>query len=212
MSRGGELRKEEIKSIVRSRQLPFLVHFTQLDNLPSILENGFLCRDLIPDGVAINDEIRLDGRRNTVSLSISFPNHRMFFKYRQEKQGGWCVLAINIAVLWELDCLFCKHNAADGRISCLSNVELASPEALRNMFDEIEGLEGREEQRLKVYDPTDPQAEVLVNQSIPACYIHGIAFPDRPSKDQYQHLSGHIKLIEQSRNKGYFASRSYVRR
>lgn len=204
--------KEEIKQVVKDRQVPFLVHFTQLANLPSILENGLLCRDAIPDDVAINDEMRLDGRRNTISLSIGFPNHRMFYKYRQENQVPWCVLALKPSVLWDLECLFCKHNAADGRISGLSDADLSSAPALREMFDEIPSLDSREEQRLKIFDPTDPQAEVLVNQSIPADYIGGIVFPDRPSKDQYQHLSERLKLVEHSRNKGFFASRGYVRR
>jgi hypothetical protein len=206
------LSAENIKNIVKERQIPYLVHFTQLANLPSILQNGLLCRNAIPDGVAINDEMRLDGRPNTVSLSVSFPNHRMFYKYRQEKQGLWCVLALNVSVLWELDCLFCKHNAADARISCLSDAVLSASTALRSMFEEIEGLDGREDQKLKVYDPTDPQAEVLVNQSISPNYIGGIVFSDKPSKDQYQHLSEKIQLVQHSRNKGFFASRSYVRR
>ena len=136
----------------------------------------------------------------------------MFWKYRQEKQGLWCVLALKVSVLWELDCLFCKHNAADARISCLSDAALSASTALRRMFDEIEGHEGREEQKLKLYDPTDPQAEVLVNQSILPNYIGGIVFSDKPSKDQYQHLSDRIQLVQHSRNKGFFASRNYVRR
>ena len=204
--------KEEIKQVVKDHQVPFLVHFTQLVNLPNILENGLLCRDAIPEGVAINDEMRLDGRKNTISLSISFPNHRMFYKYRQENQVSWCVLALKPSVLWDLECLFCKHNAANSKISSLSDAELSSPAALREMFDEIPFLDSREEQRLKTFDPTDPQAEVLVNQSIRADYIGGVVFPDRPSKDQYQHLSDRLKLVEHSRNKGFFASRGYVRR
>lgn len=204
--------KEEIKKIVENLQVPCLVHFTQLANLPSILENGLLCRDTIPQGVAVNDEMRLDGRRNTVSLSIAFPNHLMFFKYRKENKATWCVLGINPSVLWQLDCLFCHHNAADRRISCLSNAELSSPSGLRKMFEEIDGFPSRAEQRLKGFDPTDPQAEVLVNQSVPPGYITGVAFSDRPSKDRYQYLAGRIRLLEQSRNKGYFASRGYMRR
>lgn len=204
--------KEEIKKIVTERQVPFLVHFTQLVNLPSILENGLLCRDAILANVAVNDEIRLDGRRNTISLSIAFPNHRMFYKYRQENQVPWCVLALKPSVLWDLECLFCKYNAADARISGAPDAILSSAAALREMFDEIPAFNSREEQRLKIFDPTDPQAEVLVNQSISAEYIGGIVFPDRPSKEQYQHLSKKLKLVEHSRNKGFFASRGYMRR
>lgn len=204
--------KERIREIVDNLGIPALVHFTQLTNLESILKRGLLCRDDIDGEVEVNDELRLDGRPNTISTSIAFPNSRMFYKYRQEKDGLWCVVGISKRVLWEHECLFCKHNAADARISCLSDKELSTPEALLSMYDELNGVDSRAEQKLRTYDPTDVQAEVLVKGNIPPKFIVGVVFPDRPSKDKYSHLTSKRKVIQHSRNKGYFASRSYVRR
>lgn len=206
------MRKDRIREIVKELGIPALVHFTQLSNLESILKKGLLCRNDISEEIEINDELRLDGRPNTISTSIAFPNSRMFYKYRQEKGGLWCVVGISKRVLWELECLFCKHNAADARISNLPDETLSKPEALLSMYDELSGVDDREDQKLRIYDPTDVQAEVLVKENIPSKFIVGVVFPDRPSKEKYSHLTAKRKVIQHSRNKGYFASRSYVRR
>ncbi|HAF44063.1 MAG TPA: DUF4433 domain-containing protein [Gallionellaceae bacterium] len=204
--------KEEIRKFAEYLEIPALVHFTPLANLASILEHGLLCRDDIGDGAEINDELRLDGRTNTISASIAFPNSNMFFKYRQEKGGLWAVVGISKRVLWDLDCLFCKHNAADARISNVSDELLSSPAALKSMYEEHIGLPSRAVQKLRKYDPTDVQAEVLIKGHVHPKYIVGVVFPDTPSKERHAHLTTKRKVIEHSRNKGFFAARSYVRR
>lgn len=206
------MRIEEIKKIVESRNIKALLHFTRLENIPSILENGLVSRSSISAEAIFNDHQRLDERRDTISLSISFPNYLMFYKYRQDMQGKWCVIGINPAVLWDLECLFCKHNAADSRISSLPDEQLTLPESLADMFVDSDISPTRADLKLQDCDPTDPQAEVLVKNIIPKEYILGIVFPDTPSKEQYLHLSDRMKIMEHNRNKGYFASRTYVRR
>lgn len=108
--------------------------------------------------------------------------------------------------------MFCKHNAADVRISGLTDEELAKPESLAGMFDEIAGLQSRDDQKLRTYDATDVQAEVLIRDHIPAKYIVGIVFQDKPSKDRFEELAGKRKMVVHSRNKGLFGAREYVRR
>jgi hypothetical protein len=205
-------RKDDIRDVVDELKVPALVHFTQLSNLENILKEGLYSRSKVGEDVNINDELRLDGREDTISTSIAFPNSRMFYKYRQEKGGLWCVVAISKRVLWELDCLFCKHNAADANISSQPDSVLSEPKALKSMYDEHNHLDSREDQKLRKYDPTDVQAEVLVKKHIPSKYIVGVVFPDKPSKDKHAHLTSKRKVIQHSHNKGYFAARSYVRR
>lgn len=204
--------KVEIRQFAEEIKVPALVHFTPLGNLASILEHGLLCRRDIGDDTEINDELRLDGRENTISASIAFPNSSMFYKYRQEKSGLWAVVAISKRVLWDLDCLFCKHNAADARISRLPDEYLGSIDAFKSMYDEHASLPSRAEQKLREYDPTDVQAEILIRDHVPAKYIVGVVFPDTPSREKHAHLTTKRKVVEHSRNKGFFASRSYVRR
>ncbi|PJF38016.1 MAG: DUF4433 domain-containing protein, partial [Phototrophicales bacterium] len=130
----------------------------------------------LPYDVTINDELRLDGHEDSVSLSIAFPNYKMFYRYRANTQSrGWAVIAINPSVLWECECAFCKHNAADSRIARVPLEKLKSLSSFQAMFAEDESgnalagilgvdykQETRETNKLKSFDPTDPQAEVLV--------------------------------------------------
>lgn len=163
--------KQMIQAHATGIQVPYLLHFTRVVNLPSIMAHG-----LYPIGRAheigavpvINDQWRLDGHKNSTSVSIAFPNSQMFFKCRKDNEGiDWVVLVLHPAALWTKDCAFCRHNAADARISGQQLPLLKIPQAFIGMFEEIEGHVSREEQKLKTFDPTDVQAEVLVLEVAP---------------------------------------------
>lgn len=206
---------EEIKEFAKEREVPCLLHFTQLSNLESILTLGLLSRDRIaglPTPAGINDELRLDNHTNTISLSIAHPNSQMFYKYRIEKGGEWCVIGVRPSVLWRQHCFFCKHNAADARISGIQMSELDDISAFRAMYDEINGYESRSDQCLKAYDPTDVQAEVLVMDAIELKNILGVVFPNRQAKKNFSELLGDMQAKIHSENKGYYSARSYSRK
>ncbi|WP_065202804.1 DarT ssDNA thymidine ADP-ribosyltransferase family protein [Chromobacterium subtsugae] len=201
-----------IKSYAEYIEIPYLIHFTRVTNLESILTNGLLSinqAELLEINPAINDELRLDGHLDATSVSISFPNSSMFFKYRQNNPDvGWVVLGIKRSVLWTKDCAFCKHNAATAQIAQQDINHLKTPEAFGGMFDKI----GEErDQRLKPYDPTDVQAEVLVFETIEPELIFGVGFDNHNIKSQYQHLLEGKEVIVCNPGKSFFASRSYVR-
>ncbi len=206
--------EEEIKAKVKELEIPYLVHFTRLSNLESILQHGVYPRSRInelPTSVEINDEIRLDHHDDSISLSIAHPNSLMFYRYRQEKGEDWAVLVFSPSLLWQMDCGFCKHNAADGRISHESLESLKTVEAFSEMFEENDGLKSRKEQNLKKYDPTDVQAEVLAFGVIPNNNIGAIVFHDKASHNNHKHIVGSRKVYVHAGGKGMFASRSYVR-
>lgn len=208
------MNKRQIKEYAQEIEIPYLLHFTHISNLESIIENGLLSRELVdelPHEVVTNDTGRYDGRENTISLSIAHPNDLMFYKYR-ENDEEWCVLALNKKVLWELDCLFFKHNAADSRMSRLDDDELSTIDAFRSMYEEMDELDSREEQFLKPYDPTDKQAEILVFNEIPAEYILGVFVASRQIKKNYSDLLSDVQVKVNSPNKGVFASRLYRRK
>ncbi|MFH4181086.1 DUF4433 domain-containing protein, partial [Acinetobacter baumannii] len=56
--------QQAIQAIVTAKNIPYLVHFTRVDNLPSILNNGFYPQSRkmqLLNGIShINDELRLD--------------------------------------------------------------------------------------------------------------------------------------------------------
>lgn len=195
-----------------TNEVPFLLHFTRAVNLASILAHG-----LYPVGRAhevgtnpyINDQYRWDGHLNATSISIGFPNYRMFYKYRMDDLAvDWAILVIEPSVLWEKNCAFCRHNAANCRIrnQLLSN--LMTPESFMGMYDKIEGIPTRQEQNLNSYDPTDVQAEVLVFDVIEPQLIAGIIFEKAAVCDT--HLP-HFDREKTWINKAMFWSREYAR-
>jgi hypothetical protein len=136
----------------------------------------------------------------------------MFYKYRKaDPVVSWSVLVIKPAILWKKDCAFCKHNAADGRMICQPLAVLKTPQSLRDIYCEIDGFRSRDAQRLKEYDPTDVQAEVLVFDKIEPEYIAAVVFDSNEAKNNFAEQVGDRKTHVHPPNKGLFATRTYVR-
>ena len=122
----------------------------------------------ISKGHIYNDTNRFDYRTHMISLSVSYPNDKMFYKYRQaQPEESWAVLEISARVLWELDCLFCPANAASSSIASATEASLSGSVALKQLFN-------NQPINLRACDPTDSQAEILVNSHIPKEYIQSI--------------------------------------
>ncbi|WP_170518779.1 DarT ssDNA thymidine ADP-ribosyltransferase family protein [Ruegeria atlantica] len=82
--------------------------FTKYSNFPSIMANGLLRRteldrrDLAYD---FNDDMRLDGHPDSLSVSIGFPNYRMFYPARQKyTEDTWIVLVLSTDILTHKTC------------------------------------------------------------------------------------------------------------
>ena len=82
----------------KCKNIDAIYHFTHKSNLSSILEYGILTRTNLNNmnlRYAFNDQIRLDGVLDSISLSFSHPNFKMFYKYRkQTSDDDWVVLKI----------------------------------------------------------------------------------------------------------------------
>ena len=111
-------------------------------------------------------------------LSVSFPNYRMFYRYRKQNEtANWGVLLISTQVLIEKPCLFLPANAASATVR----------EALHGRLDQIIGIRGfdgmfaerptptRVDQGLSPDLTTDPQAEVLILDAIDPNYFLSVA-------------------------------------
>lgn len=208
--------QNRIKEIALEKKIPFLVHFTRAKNIASIMEHGLLPVSIAKQqGIepAVNDTERLDRRLNGTSLSIAFPNGSMFFKYRKaDPLEEWVILALSNSIIWSKDILFCRHNAADLRISQVKSEELKTPQSFLEMFTPIDGHESREDQGLKSFDPTDVQGELLVLERIEPEFILGALFNSEAEKEKYAKFFGRRKLIVHSGRKGLFANRTYYRK
>lgn len=168
-----------MQNIIQSRGINYVLHFTQLGNLDSILANGILTRDNCTASrmqYSFNDQHRLDGHTNASCFSIGFPNYKMFYKLRQENDAvDWVVLALHPKVMIEKNCSFYPTNAASNPIRHADPNTLVGAQALENMFGEIQGKPSRAELNLPNDCTTDPQAEVLIFDQVEPAYIGGIA-------------------------------------
>ena len=164
--------RRRIQMIAQARGIEQLLHFTLLENLPSIVEHGLLSRSEIGrrdiDAYAV-DECRLDDRLDGLSLSIERPNWRMLKSMATRSQGSqWVCLGLSADLLWTHACRFCWRNASSNTMR-QHRGWCGGPWAFEQMFDgsigERIGLDPRE--------PTFQDAEVQVLEPIAPTYIFG---------------------------------------
>ena len=184
--------RNQILAEIDRRGIRWFVHFTQVENLESILENGLLTRDELARrriDARVSDGQRLEqlgaGDANAVCLSTMFPNYSMFYKKRREDGNvHWCVLLLDAAAVAQLDAWYYPTNAA----SVLSRNRGGSGYgAFMAMFaDECDGVR-RGSLNIPDYFTTSPQAEVQVRETIPARCITRVVLEDedwRKMKDR----------------------------
>ena len=166
-----------IQQIALARKIPHLVHFTRLENLGSILNHGLLTRVecTARQLASINTDMHRLDNQEAVCLSVSFPNYKMFYRYRMENPTAkWAVLGIKPSVLWEKNCAFCNENAASANVSCIPIDERRGLAAFSGMFNDF-GEKVRPSLKIPDHYPTNPQAEVLVFDPIEPAYIFAVA-------------------------------------
>lgn len=161
--------RKKIRSIAEEREIGYLLHFTQTENLAGIVKNGLLPRRALEEHMYLaSDRYRLDDNLDAVSVSISQYN-KVMFETKRKKSGhdNWLILGLSRDILWTHNCRFCWRNAARKEIK--SRRWLGGPWAFAKMFARGEG----EESNLPVNYPTDPEAEVQVLEPIAPKHILG---------------------------------------
>ena len=181
-----ELRRiRKLRYEVGRRGIVHLVHFTQLENVPQIVERGLLPRaELESTGIPYvwNDAKRLDNMLDASSLSISFPNYKMFYKYRaDDKDKQWVVLLLDPSILWETHCFFCRTNAASSEMRGRELFKKRELEEFKRLFEVLDDEPFRKRTGIPDCYTTDPQAEVLVRDRVPPSKIQAIAVADDES-------------------------------
>lgn len=188
-----------MKDFVEKKGIKYLVHFTRLENLTSILEDGLIPRNELESSAinaTFNDEHRYDNCKDALCCSVSHPNYKMFYSLRMENPDvEWCVLGIKKKVLWEKDCAFCIENAAKSSVTSIPLDERKGKDSLKKLFDEIDGFPARSELKIPDNFPTNPQAEILVFDKIEPDDIIGVCFQNEDRKNEYKKLYNSFKFI-----------------
>ena len=197
-----------MENAVKKRGIEYLWHFTKLENVHSIFQNGIVPRatlEVNQANVNYNDLYRLDGFRNASCLSIGHPNYKMFYSLRQQDPSvEWVVLGVNAEVLWAKDCAFCISNAANSSVTSVPIGQRKGVQAFESMFLPVAGKPPRQELQLPDGCPTDPQAEVLVFDTISPSYIVGVIVATKIREAELKTLYPAFKVVY---HKAHYSSR-----
>lgn len=175
--RGFIMSFELIEKNAKSRGVAWLYHFTNASNLASILSVGLLSRSVL-DALEVkyssNDSSRVDGRLNTISCSIMWPNYKLLYRNKEIYNGEkYVILRINARLMWQKKCLFLPSNAASLMNTRTPDEKFVGADAFENLFtDKCANI--LRTGKTRSFWPTDPQAEVLVERDIPLQYIEGV--------------------------------------
>jgi hypothetical protein len=189
--------KSQIEQEIKEREIKTLVHFTRLENLPSILKNGLVPRTKLENEKVpflYSDEQRIDHNRDGICLSITTPNTKMLSAKMRNKSYEFVLLLFNASELLLNDDFtrlpkFYYTNCASTEIlgnRRINEIEsYSSVGAFKFMFKEkfdvqlsYDGDPNRERTNHSKNETTDIQAEVVICETIPPSYIKDIVFLD----------------------------------
>lgn len=177
----------QIAQFLKERNITKLFHFTDKSNLDNILNFGFLSRNMLDTlqwKYSFNDEKRLDGRLDFISLSMSRINKKLLDSFILKEKIKECVIVeIDATMLYREDNrrIYCQTNAATKRAKKGGEFK-----DLVAMFDDEisyctnydgvlqENKIKRNEWNLNDNEPTAPQAEILWKDWINPNYILGV--------------------------------------
>ena len=168
--------KTLIKNEIQKRGINNFVHFTHIDNLPSILQNGVLSiAELNRRGLTFHnmDVYRFDRRTDWISTSVTEINSKMFWQKCNENQ-----LNPNDYVILFFDPEYIIDNTRYGFTTENASSREVANGNISGTYDSFLRMFNVDGKRNTLNDnqTTDVQAEVLVKSCIPVESIKRIAF------------------------------------
>ena len=204
--RNSNIEEKEFLQFLAERDIKYLVHFTPVENIKNILQFGLIPRMYLKEEVirialnpAFSDDLRLDGMEDANCLSITFPNHGMFYKKRMSSSREWAVLLINPTILVKHKCSFSPDNNASSSVGSDSGIDSARRLFSNSMIRKLNNLP-------PCYT-TNPQAEVLEYSVVSSEYLVGINLISDTHLDGVSKLAS-IYDVEVSVNRRLFQARS----
>jgi hypothetical protein len=185
-----------LEDAVRARAITEVVHFTRIENLQAILQNGIVPKRILQNRGAVvvsNDAYRLDGQLDASCVSIEHPNYKMFYRLRTSNPGTeWAVVICDSKLIWEKDCAFCIENAASGSVTATPIDQRKTVAAFEAMFGEYPDKPLRAQLRHSPKDTTNPQAEILVFGEIEPAYIQRVAYQKIDTMQRFTAAFPHV--------------------
>ena len=180
-----------MKKILERKNINHLYHFTKVDNLKNIFKHGLVPRSILDKEQiksSYNDDFRYDNCIDAICMSIEFPNYKMFYKLRQEKNADWVILCVDSSILVKSRCAYCWTNAGDNLMSSLPISKRCGKTAFLELFEDKEGFPDRIKLRIPDFYPTNPQAEVLVFDIISTELIKEVLFNNYITLNKYKDI------------------------
>ena len=170
---------KELSDKIENHGITRLIHFTNANNLSSILEKGIFPRSQLNNEnikYEANDDLRLENALDSISLSIQNPNLKLLDSFKRKYPNNkYYVLLLDPALLYEL---FNKDNKSlIKREYCTNNAAYSnckrSETNIDYMFDDKihDKYQYFYRSEREINETTDPQAEILFYGKIPPKYI-----------------------------------------
>lgn len=213
------LHKIAIAKSLRTRKVQKLVHFTNIENLASILKIGLLPRKTLEEqniNFVYSDESRIEGRKDCICLSVEYPNNKMLFK-KYNTIGEYVVLVLNAKpILLNDDKKYYLFINAASVPNSLKSDKLTAPIYFENMFQKQVGKNKLDrDEKLPSFVPTCEQAEILLQGSVDINDIQEVHFRNEKDYNDFINSCKDKELIETflpkfKINKYYFGKREDV--
>ncbi len=196
---------EEIKSIIEEKKIGKLVHYTQIENLFSILKFGLVPVDYqIRMGIqSVKSSIKpKEWEKLYTSCSIEHPySYELYKKKKKNGKSRWALIFVDAKVLYagENNAYYFNRPA---RFLLKKNKpeDFNNADAFKSMFDNQINPDGRRpfrrKKKLKSFYPTDPGAEVLIDGIIDKKFIECVCFETKNDMDAYVNMHSEDLLEE----------------
>jgi len=191
--------QDDIPRFLFARNITSLFHFTSIKNLESIATNGFLGRETLSAKnlkFTPSDEIRYEPILDGVCFSLSRPNYYM--AARKIISGHEMVLL----ELQGLSDLLTSYNFVASPGNFGSPIlkrkieswpeEFIGGQGLMNLFG---NSEVRRKYSIPDFEPTDPQAEVIMLDGVPWSFVRKIYFPNSASYSVNDQLTKIVRKL-----------------
>lgn len=191
--------KNSCKVLLHKKKIKNLIHFTDIDNLKSILNIGIAPKQTLMEKnitYIFNDYKRLDNRLDCVCLSVEFPNKDLLDTFKTKYNKKYCIIVLDAeSVLLNNKnkkyYVYCNAAREDAR-EWLKGETLCQDTYFWKMFTEdntdvrLHCQYTRSSKYLKEYLPTNEQAEILYQGVISPKYIKEVYFESTDALNEFK--------------------------